>query len=80
MAGDFNIKLPDFEQIKKELNFFDIMFCDSMVPPVINKPTRVIKNTATAIDHIFINSVTITKFKTGIIKSDISLWHTAIFI
>ena len=40
--------------------------------PVINKLTRVTKNTATAIDHIFINSVTTTKFKTGIIKSDIS--------
>ena len=39
---------------------------------VINKPTRVTKNTATAIDHIFINSVTTSKFKTGIIKSDIS--------
>ena len=39
---------------------------------VINKPTRVTKNTATAIDHIFINSVTTTKFKTGIIKSDFS--------
>ena len=40
--------------------------------PVINKPTRVTKNTATAIDHIFINSVTTTKFKTEIVKSDIS--------
>ena len=40
--------------------------------PVINKPTRVTKNTATAIDHIFINSVATTKFKTGIIKLDIS--------
>ena len=46
--------------------------------PVINKPTRVTKNTATAIDHIFINSVTTTKFKTGIIKSDIS-GHFPIF-
>ena len=40
--------------------------------PVINKPTRITKNTATSIDHIFINSVTTTKFKTGVIKSDIS--------
>ena len=46
--------------------------------PVINKPTRVTKNTATAIDHIFINSVTTTKFKTGIIKSNIS-YHFLIF-
>ena len=47
------------------------MFGLSMMP-VIKKPTRVTKTTATAIDHIFINSVTTTKFKTGIIKSDIS--------
>ena len=46
------------------------MFGHSM--PVINKPKRVAKNTATAIDHIFINSVTTIIFKTGIIKSDIS--------
>ena len=47
------------------------MFGHSMMP-VINKPTRVTKSTATAIDHIFVNSVTTTKFKTEIIKSDIS--------
>ena len=39
---------------------------------VINKTARITKNTTAAIDHIFINSVTTTKFKTGIIKSDIS--------
>ena len=51
-------------------NFLDIMFGHSM--PVINKPKRVAKNTATATDHIFINSATTIIFKTGIIKSDIS--------
>ena len=71
MAGDFNMNLLDFEQNKKVQNFLNIMFGHSMMP-VINKPTHVNKNTATAIDHIFINSVTTTKFKTGIIKSDIS--------
>ena len=71
MADDFNMNLLDFKQNKKVQNFLNIMFGHSMMP-VINKPTRVTKNTATAIDHIFINSVTTTKFKTGIIKSDIS--------
>ena len=70
MAGDFNMNLRDFKQNKKVQNFLNIMFDHSMMS-VINKPTRVTKNTATAIDHIFINSVTTTKFKTGIIKSDI---------
>ena len=71
MAGDFNMNLLDFEQNKKVQNFFNIMFGHSMML-IINKPTRITKNTATAIDYIFINSVTTTKFKTVIIKSDIS--------
>ena len=63
MDGDFNMNLLDFEQNKKVQNFLNIMFVHSMMR-VINKLTRVTKNTATAIDHIFINSVTTTKFKT----------------
>ena len=51
MAGDFSMSLLDFEQKKKVQNFLNIMFDHSMMP-VINKPTRVTKNTATAIDHI----------------------------
>ena len=71
MAGGFNMNLLDFEQSKKVQNFLNIIFGHSMMQ-VINKPPRVTKNTATAIDHIFINSFTTTKFKTGIIESDIS--------
>ena len=77
MAGDFKMNLLDFGQNKKVQNLLNIMFGHSMMP-VINEPPRVTKNTATAIDHIFINSVTTTKFKTGIIKSDISI-HFPIF-
>ena len=58
IAGYFNMNLLDFEQNKKVQNFLNIMFDHSMMP-VINKPTRVTKNTATATDHIFINPVTI---------------------
>ena len=78
MAGGFNMNLFDFEQNKKVQNFPNIMFGHSMIA-VINKPTRVTKNTAIAIDHILIISVTTTKFKTGIIKSDIS-GHFPIFL
>ena len=78
MAGDFNMNLLDFEQNKKVQKFLNIMFRHSWMP-VINKPTRVTKNAATAIDHIFINSVTTTKFKPGNIKSDISD-HFPIFV
>ena len=38
----------------------------------INKPTRVTKKTATAIDHIITNSFVKNIFKTAIIKSDVS--------
>ena len=85
MTGDFNINLLDFEQNKKVKNHLNIMFGYSTMS-VLNKLTRITKNTATAIDHIFINSVTTTKFETGIITSDISdhfqysLWQTKIFI
>ena len=47
--------------------------------PIINKPTRVIKKTAIAIDLISITSFATTKFKIGIIKSD-SSDHFPIFL
>ena len=40
--------------------------------PTINKPTRVTRTTATAIDHILTNSFIDRNFKTAIFKSDIS--------
>ena len=40
--------------------------------PVINKPTRVTRYTATANDHMFTNSIINTEIKSAIIKADIS--------
>ena len=40
--------------------------------PSTNKPTRVTRKTATAIDHILTNSFVDTTIKTGVIKSDVS--------
>ena len=40
--------------------------------PTINKPPRVTRKTATAIDHVLTNTFIDTTIKTGIIKSDIS--------
>ena len=77
MASNFNMNLFDFEQNKEVQYFLNTMF-GHIIMPIINKLTRVTKNTATAIDHIFINTVTITKFWIGIIKSDI-LDHFPIF-
>ena len=47
------------------------MFRHGLIPTV-NKPTRVTRNTATAIDHIITNSIINAEFKTGIIQTDIS--------
>ena len=47
--------------------------------PVINKPTRVTKNTATAIDHVITNSLLHRAINTGILKLDISD-HFPIFL
>ena len=40
--------------------------------PTINKPTRVGKNSATAIDHIITDWVLTCDFKTAILKTDLS--------
>ena len=61
MASNFNMNLFDFEQNKEVQYFLNTMF-GHIIMPIISKPTRVTKNTATAIDHIFINTVTISKF------------------
>ena len=47
--------------------------------PTINKPKRVTKKTATAIDHIITNSFVENAFKTVRIKSDVSV-HFPIWI
>ena len=49
----------------------DLKYRNRMIP-TINKPTRVTKKTATAIDHIITNSFVENTFKTAIIKSDVS--------
>ena len=71
IAYDFNVNLVDFQENKKVQNFLNSLFGHSMMP-VINKSTRVTKNTATAINQILINSLTTTNFKTGITKWDFS--------
>ena len=55
------------------------MFRCGMVP-VINKPTRVKRYTATAIDHMFTNSIINTEIKSAIIKADISNHFPILFV
>ena len=47
------------------------MFRNGMIS-LINKPTRIAKSTATAIDHIFTNTFYNTSLKTGIITTDVT--------
>ena len=68
---DFNLNVLDHDNCKKVQNFLDLLFQNNIIP-IINKPTRVTKKTATAIDHIITNCFVDTNFKTTIFKSDIS--------
>ena len=72
LAGDFNIKLLDFETNKNVQLVLNLMFCYNMIP-FTNKPTQVTRHSANAIDHIITNSVTShNDFKSAIIKNDLS--------
>ena len=71
LAGDFNINFLDFETNKKVQSFVNLMFEFSMIP-TINKPTRVTKHTATAIDNIITNCIINSDFKSAIVKKDLS--------
>ena len=55
LAGDFNLNVIDYETVTKVKNFFNLIFEHGLIP-VINKPTRITKKSATAIDHIITNS------------------------
>ena len=48
--------------------------------PTINKSTRVVNKTISAIDHIITNSVYNNDFKTGIIKTNISNHFPIIYV
>ena len=70
-AGDFNINILDFEANRKVQSFVNLIFERSMIP-TINKPTRVTKHTATAIDNIIANCIFNSDFKSAIVKSYIN--------
>ena len=78
LVGDFNLNVLEYKINRKIQNFFDLIFQHGLIP-IINKPTRVTKRNATAIDHIITNSYLSSKLKTGIIKTDISD-HFPIFL
>ena len=52
-TGDFNLNVLDYHKNEKVKKFLNLTFEYGLVP-VIKKPTRVTKNTVTAIDNIII--------------------------
>ena len=71
LAGDFNINALEYEQNKKVQSFPNLMYQYNMIP-TINKPTRIGKNSATAIDHIVANCIVDYQFKIAILKTDVT--------
>ena len=56
--------------ITEKSKVFDFMYQRNLIG-TINKPTRLEKNSATAIDHIITNYVLTCNFKTAILKTDL---------
>ena len=56
MFGDFNINLLDFGKNNRVQSFVNLMFRFGMIP-TINKTTHVTRHTATAINHVFTNTI-----------------------
>ena len=71
LVGDLNINSLDYSRNTHVCDFFNFVFQNGIFP-VINKPTRVTKLSATIIDHIPTNALIDSHIQSGIIKTDIS--------
>ena len=58
IMGDFNLDLLKHELHRPTEKFLDIMYANSYIP-IINRPTRVTRDTCTLIDNIFTNNISI---------------------
>ena len=71
ITGDFNINSLDYSPNEHVKDFFDASFQNYFVP-LINRPTRVTRKSATCIDHILTNSFIDSEIEAGIFKNDMS--------
>ena len=71
LMGDFNINLLNIGKHLPSSEFLENLFSYNFYK-LINKPTRVSKNSATLIDNIFCNDIQILEFMNGIFYTDIS--------
>ena len=67
IMGDFNIDLLKYNYCNFSTEFFN-QFSSSGYMPLITKPTRITKSTATLIDNIFTNNLSKMEHLNGIIK------------
>ena len=79
IAGNFNLNILDHDKCSKLHNFLNLLYKNGMIP-TINKPTRVTRKTATAIDHILTNQFINVNFKTASFKTDVSDHFPVCFI
>ena len=64
-SKNVNLNLPDHDTCKKVLDYLILIYENGMISAT-NKPTRVVKVTSAAIDHILTNSFSDRNFKTVI--------------
>ena len=70
VCGDLNIDLLKSNDHKKTAEFIDTMFSFGFYPLII-KPSRITKDSATLIDNIFVN-ITDGKINSGLLVTDVS--------
>lgn len=70
ICGDFNIDLLKFQVHTKTTDFVNNMFSLGLYPLIL-KPSRITKDSATLIDNIFVN-LTETHVKSGLLLAGIS--------
>ena len=71
IMGDFNIDLLKYDQCNFSNLFFNQLSSSGYIP-LITRPTRITKSTATLIDNIFTNNLSRTEHLNGILFNDIS--------
>ena len=70
LLGDFNFNALDFDTNESVNEFFNLVF-QTVFLPLNRRPVGITRKSATAIDHILINTVLENKIQSGIIKTDI---------
>ncbi|XP_065651285.1 uncharacterized protein LOC136079474 [Hydra vulgaris] len=78
VVGDINVDLLNHALNSEAKTFIDILLEYNLIP-TINKATRVTKKSSTLLDNVITNNFHNSRFKTGIIKTDLTD-HFPIFL